>query len=92
MAPKKRGRPAKVKREDLDTAPFIIDDADDEPPPKKVKVDVDELFQSPIKKQSKDAQVARTQGLAIPVDTECPLSCKWNFGIIKKSSNQREQG
>jgi hypothetical protein len=32
------------------------------------------LFQNPIKKQQKDAQIARTEHLAVPVDEHCPLS------------------
>lgn len=78
MAPKKRGRPPKAKK-NIDVAPVVIDDDEDEidqaPPPKKAKGKVDDFFQSPVKKQIKDAELARTKGLVIPVDDGCPLQC-----------------
>lgn len=80
MPPKKRGRPAKAKK-DIDSAPIVIPDDDDDeldlkPPQKKAKGNVEDFFQSPVKKQTKDAQLARTKGLAVPVDDECPLESK----------------
>jgi hypothetical protein len=82
MPPKKRGRSSKAKK-DVDAAPISIANDDNElnlaPPAKKAKGNeeaVDGLFQSPVKKQTKDAQVARTKSLSIPVDEGCPLSCK----------------
>jgi hypothetical protein len=93
MAPKKRGRPAKAKK-DANTAPAVIeDDIDDDPPPKKAKskAKVEEFFQSPVKKQVNDAQFARTKGLTIPVDETCPLSSKWDF-IAFEMANGCERG
>jgi hypothetical protein len=82
MPPKKRGRPSKAKKES-NASPTIIPDDEDkldlQPPAKKTKGNaeqVEELFQSPVKKQTKDAQVARTKGLSVPVDETCPLACK----------------
>lgn len=77
MAPKKRGRPAKANK-DVDSAPVTIPDDDEDelviaPPQKKAKGTVEDFFQSPVKKQTKDAQLARTKGLVIPVDDTCPL-------------------
>jgi len=79
MAPKRKpGRPKKT----VDTAAIPADDeeVDGSPPQKKFKASQsptkEDLFQKPIKKQSSDAQVARTQGLAIPIDDGCPLACE----------------
>ena len=80
MAPKKRGRPPKAKK-DVDTAPIVIPDDDEDeldlkPPQKKAKGNVEDFFQSPVKKQTKDAQLARTKGLTIPVDDNCMFASK----------------
>lgn len=79
MPPKKRGRPPKAKQ-DIDSAPIVIDDdevPDLKPPPmKKAKAEPEELFKSPVKKQTKDAQVAHTKGLVVPVDDHCELQSK----------------
>jgi hypothetical protein len=79
MAPKKRGRPPKAKP-NADSAPIVMPDDEDEvdlqPPQKKTKGDVERYFsQSPVKKPTKDAQIAHTKGLAVPVDDGCHLQC-----------------
>lgn len=79
MAPKKRGRPAKAKVE-VESAPIVVSDdeeaVDHQPPQKKVKGDVERYFsQSPVKKPTKDAQIAHTKGLTVPVDDGCILQC-----------------
>jgi hypothetical protein len=62
MASKKRGRRSNAKK-CVETSPLVVDDIGEAPAPKKMKGSVDDILQSPVKKQSKDAQAVHTEGL-----------------------------